>query len=233
MDPQKRVQLLHENKDCSHCCGDHKSSDCTKGDRVCGGGKTDRGCTRSHKVHELFCVDAKVFAVACTMSIGGRSEGVMLLIMQVRTLRKRTQASVFFDAGSDSNFVNERYAMQQNFKGEKVNLCVRTLGGEEKNFIEVTVYTCFLVDTNGETVEFEAYGMKTITDSVTQLDLTTIQRLFPHLPRREVNQIMRGGQVDFLIGMYYASWHPNRAEKSEGGGDLWVYRNRFGVCIGG
>ena len=111
-------------------------------------------------------------------------------------------------------------------------MCV-PLVGEEKNFIEVTVYTCFLVDTNGETVEFEAYGMKTITDSVTQLDLTTIQRLFPHLPRREVNQIMRGGQVDFLIGMYYASWHPNRAEKSEGGGDLWVYRNRFGVCIGG
>ena len=51
---QKRLQLLKENGECFHCCGDHKAADCQKKTRVCGGGKTDRGCTRSHQVHEMF-----------------------------------------------------------------------------------------------------------------------------------------------------------------------------------
>ena len=61
-DVQKRIQLLKDNGDCPHCCGDHLPGDCKFEERVCGGGKTGRGCTRSHKQHELFCKDAKVFA---------------------------------------------------------------------------------------------------------------------------------------------------------------------------
>ena len=53
LEVQKRLQLLKENKDCFHCCGDHVGADCTKKERLCGGGKSDRGCTRSHAVHEL------------------------------------------------------------------------------------------------------------------------------------------------------------------------------------
>ena len=231
LDAQKRVQLLKENGDCSHCCGDHKTSECKKADRVCGGGKTDRGCSKSHKVHELFCVEAKCFAVARTMAIGGQAEGVMLLLMQVKTLKK--PASVFWDLGSDSNFVRDDYAKECGFKGVKSNLCVTTLGGEEKNFIEVMIYTCFIVDVNGQTEKFEAYGMNTITDAVSKIDKQTIGRLFPHLSHKVVDSLMRGNTVEFLIGMYHPSWHPNRAEEAGGGGDLWVYRSRFGACIGG
>ena len=212
MDAQKRVQLLKENGDCSHCCGDHKTSDCRKSDRVCGGGKMDRGCAKSHKVHELFCVEAKCFAVGRTMSIGGRAEGVMLLLMQVKTLKKT--ASVFWDLGSDSNFVRDDFAKECGFKGVKSNLCVTTLGGEEKNFIEVTVYTCFIVDDNGQTEKFEAYGMNTITGAVSKIDKETIGRLFPHLSHKVVDSLMRGSTVDFLIGMYHPSWHAVRRTQS-------------------
>ena len=142
MDVQQRVQLLKDNRDCSHCCGDHKPSDCPKPNRICGGGRSDRGCTKNHAVHELLCVDAKVFAVS--MNVRGKSESVVLLIMQVRTLKKKT-ASAFFDLGSDANFVRDEYAQQCGFQGSQVNLCVTTLGGVDKNFIEATVYTCFLV----------------------------------------------------------------------------------------
>ena len=62
-DVEKRVQLLLENKDCQYCCGDHRQEDCWQKDRVCGGGKSDRGCTQSHKSHELFCAAAKVFSI--------------------------------------------------------------------------------------------------------------------------------------------------------------------------
>ena len=59
-DVAKRIRLLKENGDCEHCCGDHKPDLCTRKQRVCGGGKDDRGCNRTHNIHELFCSAAKV-----------------------------------------------------------------------------------------------------------------------------------------------------------------------------
>ena len=129
---------------------------------------------------------------------------VVLLIMQVRALRGR-DATVFFDNGSDGNFVTEEYAEKAGFKGKQVNLCVTTLGGVDKNYIEVTVYTCYLVDAKGQSERFEAYGMSTITGSVTPIEFQTIRRLFPHLTDKFVNKLMRGNTVDFLIGMGHPS----------------------------
>ena len=59
-DVQKRIQILKENDDCLHCCGDHKPSDCYKKERTCGDGKGGRGCSNAHKIHELFSADAKL-----------------------------------------------------------------------------------------------------------------------------------------------------------------------------
>ena len=87
LDPQQRVKLLNENGDCCHCVGDHKAADCNKKERVCGGRKEDRGCTRSHCVHELFCLQARVFMVSSVNAAGATSDvvfGVFLLIMQVQ-----------------------------------------------------------------------------------------------------------------------------------------------------
>ena len=50
-DVTRRIQLLVENGDCKHCCGDHKPNDCHLKERVCGGGKMDRGCNVSHSLH--------------------------------------------------------------------------------------------------------------------------------------------------------------------------------------
>ena len=53
-DVAHRIELLNENKDCHHCCGDHKAENCRKKDRICGGIKEGRGCSKQHKLHELF-----------------------------------------------------------------------------------------------------------------------------------------------------------------------------------
>ena len=39
--------------------------------------------------------------------------------------------------------------------------------------------------------------------------------------------------MDFLIGIGYPSWHPERVEKVSGDGDWWIYREMFGTCLGG
>ena len=112
-DAAKRIQLLKDNGDCEHCCGDHKPSDCNKKDRVCGGGKGNRGCSTAHHIHELFCLAAKCFAVHQVFSANSpRQEGVLLLIMQVRSSKNRITATVFWDLGSSSNFVRESFGIQ-------------------------------------------------------------------------------------------------------------------------
>ena len=73
LDPQHRVKLLNENGDCCHCVGDHKAADCHRKGRVCGGNKEDRGCTRSHNIHELFCLEARVFVISSVNAAGVKS----------------------------------------------------------------------------------------------------------------------------------------------------------------
>ena len=97
-DSNKRLQLLKENNDCKHCCGDHKDADCNRKSRVCGGGKDGLGCSRPHNVHELFCTSAKVcMSMQSVYTSRDQEEGVLLLIMNVRVAKKGMWASVFWD----------------------------------------------------------------------------------------------------------------------------------------
>ena len=119
------------------------------------------------------------------------------------------------------------------FKGHKENLSVTTLGGTCSDFISVTTYKCSLLDVNGEIEHFDAYGMDTITGAVSKIDSLKVQQLFPHLSDKVIRTLQRGDKVDFLIGMSHPSWHPERAEKARNGGDFWLFRGRFGACVGG
>ena len=232
LDPTQRVKLMTDNGDCKHCLGDHKASDCPRQNRICGGRKDDRGCKRSHFLHEMFCVDAKVFASIRVMRVGNDSERVLLLIMKVLTARRGKEADVFFDLGSDENFVSEEHARQMGFKGKEDHLNVTTLGNV---VTELTVmrYRCSLRDVGGKLEFFEAYGMETITGNVSQVGAERLKKFFPRLSVDQIQKLQRGTKVDFLIGMGHPSWHPERVEQSVGGGDFWRYEGKFGSCVGG
>ena len=227
----KRLQLLKDNGDCFHCCGDHKPEDCQRKERVCGGGKEDRGCTRSHNVHEMFCEDARCFAVVEVHSSNSNQEGVVLSIMRVQ-VSKSKMASVFWDLGCSSNFVREEFAVSCGFRGKEERLSVKTLGDVVTDYT-VMEYTCFLKDLNGEQLKFKAYGMACITGEVTFIDLNKIKKLFPHISHNDAKKLTRLNHVDILIGMSHPSWHPERAERAKGGGDFWIYRGILGSCVGG
>ena len=69
IDAVKRIELLKENGDCFHCCGDHKPDSCTKKDRKCGGEKGKKGCSKDHKVHELFCKNCALQSSMSTLPL--------------------------------------------------------------------------------------------------------------------------------------------------------------------
>ena len=232
-DSAQRISLLKDNKDCTHCCGDHKAEECHKKDRICGGGKADRGCSRSHQMHELYCSNAKVcMMVTASMTVYKDAEGVILCIMKVRAPRGLF-ASVFWDSGSSSNFIREQFAKLCGFKGRTETLSVTTLGGKVTDYLTVTLYTCTLLDESGTECTFQAYGLESITGVVSQISSTKLRKFFPRSSDKLIELLRRGSVVDFLIGMLHPSWHPDRAEKAAGGGDLWIYRGRFGACVGG
>ncbi len=160
------------------------------------------------------------------------SDGVVLIVMNVRTSRKGVYTSVFWDLGCSSDFVREAYAKKMGFVGKSEHLCVTTLGGVVTDY-HVTTYTCYLTDVNGEEHEFQAYGMESITGALTRIGSAVIKKLFPNLPDDFVLKLLRRTAVDFLLGMKHPSWHPERMERSAEGGDIWLYRGIFGTCVGG
>ena len=64
--------------------------------------------------------------------------------------------------------------------------------------------------------------------------------MFPHTYSGDYSHILEyeglaagNEQIDYLIGMNCASWMPDRACRAMGGGDMWLWRNQFGACVGG
>ena len=236
-DIAQRVSLIKENKDCTHCLGDHKPEDCSKKDRVCGGGKSDRGCSQNHKLHELLCPAAKVCSmmVLHAKSVGDdnhREEGVVLCIMRVRA-PKGKEATVFWDGGSSVNFIREAFAKLCGFKWKWKTLSVTTLGGKVTDYLRVKQYTCSLLDESGEVFTFKAYGLESITGRVSPVSSAMLRKLFPNVSKKVIELLQRGSVVDFLIGLLHPSWHPQPAEQAVGGGDFWLWRCRLGICVGG
>ena len=97
----------------------------------------------------------------------------------------------------------------------------------------MTQYKCTIFDENGEAFTFKAYGLDSITGLVSQLSPALLKNLFPRISEKIVEILRRDTVVDFLIGLLHPSWHPERAEKADGEGDLWIWTCRFEACVSG
>ena len=75
--------------------------------------------------------------------------------------------------------------------------------------------------------------METITGAVTQIGFAKLKKIFPHFADKTIRTLMRENRVDILCGIKQPSWIPERSEKAKVGGDFWLYRGRFGSCVGG
>ena len=74
--------------------------------------------------------------------------------------------------------------------------------------------------------------MESVTGVVFKISFHKLN-LFPHLANQFLDTLCRGSRVDILIGIALLSWHTQRAEKANCGGDFFVCRGRFGACVGG
>ena len=105
------------------------------------------------------------------------------------------------------------------------------LGGQVQE-IDGVVYDCKIRDQKGKIVEFSAYGLAEVTGSLGDpLGKDVMRKLFPDVVGG--HKLSGATTVDYLIGISKASWQPMRVQKALGGGDFWLWENRFGSCVGG
>ena len=88
------------------------------------------------------------------------------------------------------------------------------------------------MDLDGNIEEFEAQGLDEITGpNACPLSAGQIRDLFPRLIR--CKDLIGPDIVYYLIGIGKASWQPDKVMRADLGGDLWLYKNRFGRCLRG
>ena len=118
-----------------------------------------------------------------------------------------------------------------NFPYTEKRLRVTTLGGAIQE-IDSVIYSCKIKDQNGKVFEFTAHGLDTVTGNLgTSLSKEIMQQMFPNLVGG--HKLSGTSPVDYLIGLGNASWQPQRVQMALGGGDFWLWQNRFGSCVGG
>ena len=125
------------------------------------------------------------------------------------------------------NLCEERTCREYGFQLQEEE--VITLGGDIKE-IDGVIYDCKIRDLEGNVYEFSAHGLDTGNLSRV-LDENLMRKLFPNV--NGVHKMGGAGQVDYLIGLGKALWQPERFVQASGGGDFWIWRNKFGSCVGG
>ena len=233
-----RIKLMKENLDCEICCGDCPKGNCSaKVKRVCGGGKDGRGCGVNHVGHELWCAKAKlIFTVSeesvLRSSLDDSDNAVLLQVMKIPSFDGSLEhETALWDSACTGMFVRNEHAENMGFSCKKKRLRVITLGGDLKE-IDGVIYDCKIRDLEGNVYEFSAHGLDNVTGNLsTVLDESLMRKLFPNV--NGVHKMGGAGQVDYLIGLGKASWQPERFMQASGGGDFWIWRNKFGSCVGG
>ena len=132
-----------------------------------------------------------------------------------------------WDGGSTLSFITFRKAKELQLRGKPVTLRMVVVGAETK-IIESEIYKIRLIDNKGNLIEIEVLGIDRISTPVNAIDLSCIKGLFQ--VKAEDYKRPDGKEIDILIGMQYAGYHPVRIEAA---GHLLLLRNCFGYVIAG
>ena len=89
-------------------------------------------------------------------------------------------------------------------------------------------YQVPLKDFEGKSLIFEIYGIERISLLIRPLLMSKVTDLFSNVTEEEIHRPI--GEVDILIGLDYAAFHPQIIDNIE---HLVLLKNQFGKCISG
>ena len=155
----------------------------------------------------------------------------LLLIMrsQAKSNHYSTAINVntMWDSAATISLITNETVRKLGLKGQPVSLTIVKAGGTSEN-ISSFKYTVNLYDECGVMVEFIVYGITKISTSIESINVASVIEMLPGTCNTDI--IRPEGEVDILIGLDYAAFHPQMLQNKE---HLVLYRNRFGKCLGG
>ena len=137
------------------------------------------------------------------------------------------KVAALWDNGSTLSFITLKLAKLLRLSGKRLNLCIEVVGGNTTN-VESYEYCIHVIDQSGEVVEMQVIGIEKISSDIGSFDAKEVSQLF----KIDQNTISRpnGGEIDLLLGVRYAGYHPVRCDAR---GHLLLLQNRFGCTIEG
>ena len=106
-----------------------------------------------------------------------------------------------------------------------------TIGDRSEESV-LPVYKCKIKNLKGKILTFFTVALPQITGNITCPPAETqLQHLFPEVEGVESLRVQ--DPVDYLIGSEEIGSQPIRERKAKGGGELYIWKNSFGRCLGG
>ena len=155
-------------------------------------------------------------------------QSCLLLIQYIQAgLRRDNLVNIFWDSGSSISLITEKKAKELKLSGLPVMLSVTTTRGKWQK-VSSHRYNVDLFDRSGRKYQITAFGIDNITNAISHVEVDELVHLFNNINKRDVQR--PEGEVDILVGLEYAAWHPVREQSYE---HLLIYGNVFGKCLGG
>ena len=224
---KERLELVRNHEACFRCLDQgHKTSVCRR-NFFC---KTNScGAPHHHLLHESY-TSGDIFHglnAATTMNNGEEIE-VLLMLQKIKGVKGKA-LNVLWDGGSTVTLITFTAAKLQGLQRKQdVRLQIVKIGGKMEE-LDSYVYEMDLNDRNGQKVTIKALGIDKISNDIVEIDVMGIQRLFWDIDMKTIDR-PRNGEIDCLIGLDYAGYHPVRQKASD---HLLLMKNRFGYVIGG
>ena len=247
--PNERMDLVNEYKACWCCLGiGHRKMNCFKY-REC----KVQGCKRGH--HPLLHVEdhdqsAKQSHIATNSETDLSPEGsddintdefkqnvassncnnqkghCLLQLMKLSAGNENGTINVMWDSGATVSMITFKKTNELELHGVKTKITIVKVGGE-KQVVDSRLYEVPIFDAAGEIEYFKAYGIQQISSPIDFVQTHELAKKL-HVKPEEVSR--PDGEIEMLIGMDYAGFHPEKEQACE---HLVLMKNKFGRCLSG
>ena len=178
------------------------------------------GCQRMHST----CLYGApgLATIPHTIDKGTIEGSCILQIMKISVTETNKSVNVLWDSAVTLSLITFKKAKELNLQGEETELNI-LLTGRATESIQSSSYALTLTDNRGLSVRVTVYGFPKISNDIRSIKVGNLITLFPHVYESEVSRPER--EIDVLIGLDYASFHPQMVTNVN---HLVLYQNRFG-----
>ena len=231
MDANERLELVRKHDACFRCLDQgHKTRVCRR-NFFC---KVDKcGAPHHHLLHDSYVSGHIAHCLKKTTILDEEKEKDVLLMLQRikggRGCMSREPLNVLWDGGSTLSLITFTSAKRLTLgRIQNVRLQIVKIGGKVEE-LDSHVYEVEFIDIDGQKVSINALGIDKISSTIVRINMKAAQRMFWDIDISTIDRPCEG-EIDCLIGLDYAGYHPVREKAA---GHLLLLRNRFGQVIGG